>query len=90
MIQVKEKLNEIKERFSKMDRAGEGVQDSAWFALVMPKKDWRKAKEIGCKKDYYYGWVYWSTSVNMNAGDLEVELLKVAVESGMSLRVRQL
>lgn len=38
--------------------------DANWVCVKYVGKDWRFAKKIGCKKDYYYGWIFYSTSTN--------------------------
>lgn len=39
-------------------------QDANWVCVKYVGKDWRFAKKVGCKKDGYYGWIFFSTSTN--------------------------
>lgn len=40
------------------------VMDANWVGVTIP--DWRVAKNVGAKKDGYYGWILWSSSTNDN------------------------
>ena len=45
--------------------------------VTMHGKDWRKKKAVGCKKDYYYGWIFFSTSTNSDGYGLYEEIKKL-------------
>jgi len=82
---LKEKLVELKASWK-----GESL-DANWICVSFPKKMWRLAKLAGAKKDYYYGWVLWSGSVNCNGSDLAVEVNNlVAGHDWLYVRERQL
>ena len=48
---------------------------------------WREAKKMGLKKDFYYGWMLYSTSTNSSGYEL-FEKMKEACK-GFSLRVSE-
>jgi hypothetical protein len=61
--------------------------DPCFISVSASGMNWREAKKIGMKKDYYYGWVFYSTSTNSNGYDL-YEKIKQACK-GFSLYVSE-
>jgi len=45
--------------------------DAIWIAVTIDRDFWRVAKELGCKKDGYWGWMLTSTSVNGGGTELK-------------------
>lgn len=61
--------------------------DPCFISVRASGMNWREAKKIGMKKDYYYGWVFYKTSTNSNGYDL-YEKIKQACE-GFNLYVSE-
>lgn len=65
--------------------------DANWVCVKYVGKDWRFAKKVGCKKDGYYGWIFYSTSTN-DAGTVLADKIinKVGNREHFAVRERQL
>lgn len=57
--ELKSKLENLSKNWDKQ----QGL-DASYINVKMLGKDWRKKKSLGCKKDYYWGWIFFSTSTN--------------------------
>jgi len=64
-------------------------QDPVWIC-VKPKTDWRTAKKMGCIKDGYYGWIFYSTSTNSNGYELYEKIEKACEGYNMRVSCRDL
>lgn len=62
--------NDLEKLSSDWDK-GQGLDPS--FIQVIFKGDWRKAKKVGCKKEYN-GWNFFSTSTNSAGYNLYEEI----------------
>lgn len=85
-----DKLNDLKANWDSNPANTHGL-DCVWICVKFPKSfPWREAKEFGAKKDSYWGWILWSTSINECGGNFSVELLKLAQPFGLLTRTRDL
>lgn len=61
------------------------------FILVRASgMNWREAKKMGMEKDYYYGWVFYSTSTNSNGYDLYRKIKNACKDFNLSVIEKQL
>ena len=75
---LKSELENIKKNHKEKELNDYNINylDACWIC-VKPNTDWRTAKKMGCKKDSYYGWIFYSTSTNSNGTEL-FEKIKTA------------
>ena len=71
----KELKNKLEALSSNWDKQ-QGLSAS-YINVAMYGKNWRKKKAVGCKKDYYYGWIFFSTSTNSDGYGLYEEIKKL-------------
>jgi len=69
------------------DAKGNKGLDATFISVVADGMGWREAKKMGFRKDYYYGWILYSTSTNSNGYNL-YENIKLACE-GFNVRVSE-
>ena len=69
------------------DAQGNTALDATYISIVASGMGWREAKKMGFKKDFYYGWMFYSTSTNSSGYEL-FEKMKEACK-GFSLRVSE-
>ena len=74
---LKQEFDAITDRYEK-ERGG---LDSVWIAVKFPRSQWRLAKSVGAKKDCYYGWILWSSSVQSMGSNCSVEIQALAVKN---------
>jgi hypothetical protein len=79
------KLDDLKKNWD-----GQNRLDANWVCVKFPTKKWREAKKAGAKKDYYWGWILWSGSVQELGSNFAVEVMKIAQPYGLLTRERQL
>jgi hypothetical protein len=75
------------ETISAIHKKQRGGLESTFISVSASGMNWREAKKIGMKKDYYYGWVFYSDSTNSNGYAL-YEKIKQACE-GFNLYVSE-
>ena len=61
--------------------------DATYISIVASGMGWREAKKMGFKKDFYYGWMFYSTSTNSNGYEL-FEKMRLACD-GFNLKVTE-
>ena len=83
---LKETLNNIVAEHS--NNNDNHYLDSCWIGVMYYGKDWRFAKRIGCKKDSYYGWLFYSTSSN-SAGTKLADKMSDAIAGLEGFTIRQ-
>ena len=81
---LKVELDSIKANHKAQGNTG---LDATYISIVASGMNWREAKKMGLKKDFYYGWMLYSTSTNSNGYEL-FEKMKEACK-GFSLRVSE-
>ena len=81
LIEYKELTNKLNLLENNWD-INQGL-DASFFALIV--NDWRLAKGIGAKKDSYYGWIFYSTSMNSDSNGFSNKLNELI--SGFDLRI---
>ena len=81
--ELKSKLDSLSKNWDKQ----QGL-DAAYINVSMVGKNWRKKKAVGCKKDYYWGWIFFSTSTNSD-GDGLYEKIKELCSPYKDLFVNQ-
>jgi len=65
--------------------------DALWIGIMKPSSmGWREAKKLGMEKDFYYGWMFYSTSTNSNGNDLLEKIQKVCSPYDMRIRTYDL
>jgi hypothetical protein len=64
--------------------------DPNFISVRASGMNWREAKKIGMKKDYYYGWVFYSTSTNSNGYDLYIKIKNACKDFNLSVIEKQL
>ena len=52
--------------------------------------NWRECKKLGMQKDYYYGWIFYSTSTNSNSYGLYEKIENACDGFNLSVIERQL
>ena len=70
--QLRSKLSSLSENWDKQQGLG-----ATYINVSMVGKDWRKKKAVGCKKDFYYGWIFFSTSTNSDGYGLYEQIKKL-------------
>lgn len=63
--------------------------DANCVIVTLPSKMWRVAKELGCRKDYHYGYILFSKSTNSNGSDLACEVQSVCHQHGAPVIVHE-
>lgn len=63
--------------------------DAACAIVVMPSKMWRVAKQLGCRKDPYFGWILFSKSTNSNGSEFCCEVSSMCHASGAPVFVHE-
>tara|TARA_B100000497_G_C7607908_1_gene365045 strand:+ start:162 stop:434 length:273 start_codon:yes stop_codon:yes gene_type:complete len=64
--------------------------DPCFISITASGMGWRKAKSLGMKKDYYYGWVFYRTSTNSNGYELYEKLQSACEGYELCVSERQL
>jgi hypothetical protein len=62
--------------------------DASWICVRPINMNWREAKKIGCKKDYYWGWIFYSTSTNSNGNELYNKIKEACKDFDMYVNER--
>jgi len=64
--------------------------DASFIQVSASGMNWREAKKIGMKKDYYCGWLFYTTSTNSNGNDLYEKIKNICKGFNLSVRETQL
>lgn len=73
----------------RVEHKEEGL-DPNFISVRASGMNWREAKKIGMKKDYYYGWVFYSTATNSSGYDLYEKIKQACEGFKLSVVERQL
>tara|TARA_R110000765_G_scaffold2205_3_gene6159 strand:- start:848 stop:1240 length:393 start_codon:yes stop_codon:yes gene_type:complete len=91
MVAIKSLVHELKNLDLKWSLNSENQQvlDANWVGVTLPKAAWRLAKEVGAKKDGYYGWILWSGSTNDSGTNYYHEIRKICRDSKINVVIRE-
>lgn len=89
-IQDYQNLKTELETISTIHEEQRGGLDATFISVSANGMNWREAKKIGMKKDYYYGWVFYSTATNSNGYDLYEKIKKACNGFDLYVSERQL
>ncbi len=89
MKELKDKLNLIVTNHNLTNTVLNGSLDAVWIC-VKSLENWRTAKQMGCKKDYHHGWIFFSTSTNTNGYNLYEEIKEACKDKNVLVTYRDL